>query len=68
MINVPHCGIGCQAFFAPPLKNVISIQLRVVWGIKELGNAYEVVVGRLGETDRIKLKVELMPDAIDQQK
>jgi phenylacetate-CoA ligase len=40
----------------------------VVRGINGLGNEYEVVVDRLGETDRIKLKVELMPDAIDQQK
>lgn len=39
----------------------------VVRGIDGLGDEYEVVVYRLGETDRIKLKVELLPEALDRQ-
>ncbi len=35
----------------------------VVRGIDGLGDEYEVVVDKLGDTDRIKLKVELMPGA-----
>ncbi|UCH20206.1 MAG: phenylacetate--CoA ligase family protein [Deltaproteobacteria bacterium] len=35
----------------------------VVRGIDGLGNEYEVVVDKLGDADRIKLKVELMPGA-----
>jgi phenylacetate-CoA ligase len=40
----------------------------VVRGIDGLGDEYEVVVDRLGETDRIKLKVEVMPEAMERQK
>ena len=40
----------------------------VVRGIDGLGDEYEVVVDRLGDMDRIKLKIELMPDASDQFK
>ena len=40
----------------------------VVRGIDDLGDEYEVVVDRLGETDRIKLKVELIPEALNRQK
>ena len=40
----------------------------VVRGIDGLGDEYEVVVDRLGETDRIKLKVELIPEALNRQK
>jgi phenylacetate-CoA ligase len=35
----------------------------VVRSIAGLGNEYEVVVDKLGEADRITLKVEIMPDA-----
>ena len=35
----------------------------VVRGIDGLGDEYEVIVDRLGDQDRIKLKVEIMPDA-----
>jgi phenylacetate-CoA ligase len=35
----------------------------VVRGVEGLGDEYEVVVDRLGDVDRIKLKVELMPGA-----
>ncbi len=40
----------------------------VVRSIDGLGDEFEVVVDRLGETDRIKLKVELMPHAAPRQK
>jgi phenylacetate-CoA ligase len=40
----------------------------VVRGIDELGDEYEVIVDKLGDVDRIKLKVELMPGKEDQQK
>jgi phenylacetate-CoA ligase len=40
----------------------------VVRGIDGLGDEYEVVVDRLGDVDRIKLKVELMPGAEVQAK
>ena len=39
----------------------------VVRGIDELGDEYEVIVDKLGDVDRIKLKVELMPGHEDQQ-
>lgn len=39
----------------------------VVRGIDGLGNEYEVVVDRLGDVDRIKLKVELTPEAGEQR-
>jgi phenylacetate-CoA ligase len=35
----------------------------VVRGIDGLGDEYEVIVDKLGDTDRIKLKVELIPGA-----
>ena len=35
----------------------------VVRGIEGLGDEYEVIVDRLGDTDRIKVKVEIMPGA-----
>ena len=35
----------------------------VVRGIEGLGDEYEVIVDRLGDMDRIKLKVEVMPGA-----
>jgi phenylacetate-CoA ligase len=35
----------------------------VVRGMQELGDEYEVVVDKLGDIDRIKLKVELVPGA-----
>ena len=37
----------------------------VVRGIDGLGNEYEVIVDKLGDVDRIKLKAELMPDCED---
>lgn len=37
----------------------------VVRGIEGLGNEYEVVVDKLGDIDRIKLKVELIPGQED---
>jgi phenylacetate-CoA ligase len=37
----------------------------VVRGIEGLGDEYEVVVDKLGDMDRIKLKVELIPGAED---
>jgi phenylacetate-CoA ligase len=40
----------------------------VVRGIDELGDEYEVIVDKLGDVDRIKLKVELMPGQEDNQK
>jgi phenylacetate-CoA ligase len=40
----------------------------VVRGIDGLGDEYEVIVDKLGDVDRIKLKVELMPGREDQQK
>lgn len=40
----------------------------VVRGIEELGDEYEVIVDKLGDIDRIKLKVELMPGAEEQVK
>ena len=40
----------------------------VVRGIEGLGDEYEVVVDKLGDVDRIKLKVELMPGREDRAK
>jgi phenylacetate-CoA ligase len=40
----------------------------VVRSIDRLGDEYEVVVDKLGDIDRIKLKVELVPGAEDQEK
>ena len=40
----------------------------VVRGIDGLGDEYEVVVDKLGDVDRIKLKVELIPGAEDRAK
>jgi phenylacetate-CoA ligase len=40
----------------------------VVRGIDGLGDEYEVIVDKLGHSDRIKLKVELVPGAEDQVK
>jgi phenylacetate-CoA ligase len=40
----------------------------VVRSISGLGDEYEVVVDKLGDVDRIKLKVELMPGAEDRAK
>jgi phenylacetate-CoA ligase len=40
----------------------------VVRGIDGLGDEYEVVVDKLGDVDRIKLKVEVMPGAKDRVK
>ena len=40
----------------------------VVRGIDGLGDEYEVIVDKLGDVDRIKLKVELVPGQEDQQK
>lgn len=40
----------------------------VVRGIDGLGDEYEVVVDKLGDIDRIKLKVEVMPGAEDKVK
>ena len=40
----------------------------VVRGVEDLGNEYEVVVDKLGDIDRIKLKVELVPGAEDRVK
>ncbi len=39
----------------------------VVRGMVELGDEYSVVVDRLGEKDRITLKVELSPEALEQR-
>lgn len=38
----------------------------VVRGVKGLSDEYEVIVDRLGDIDRIKLKVELLPGAEEQ--
>jgi phenylacetate-CoA ligase len=38
----------------------------VVRGIDGLGDEYEVIVDKVGDTDRIKLKVEVLPEAQDQ--
>ncbi len=40
----------------------------VVRGVKGLSNEYEVIVDKVGDTDRIKLKVELSPGAEGQGK
>ena len=40
----------------------------VVRGVVDLGNEYAVVVDKLGDIDRIKLKVELVPGAEDRAK
>ena len=40
----------------------------VVRGIDGLGDEYEVIVDKLGDVDRIKLKVEMMPGKEDQLK
>ena len=40
----------------------------VVRSIPGLGDEYEVIVDRFGDVDRIKLKVELMPDQEDRAK
>ena len=40
----------------------------VVRSIDELGDEYEVIVDKLGDIDRIKLKVELLPGTEDQVK
>ncbi len=40
----------------------------VVRGIEGLGDEFEVIVDRLGETDHIKLKVEVLPDAVGRKK
>ena len=40
----------------------------VVRSIDDLGDEYEVIVDKLGDVDRIKLKVELMPGAEDRLK
>ena len=40
----------------------------VVRSVDGLGDEYEVVVDRLGDTDRIKLKVELMPESENRAK
>lgn len=40
----------------------------VVRSIDGLGDEYEVVVDKLGDVDRIKLKVEIMPGAKDRVK
>ena len=40
----------------------------VVRGIEGLGDEYEVIVDKLGDVDRIKLKVEVMPGQEDQAK
>lgn len=40
----------------------------VVRGAEGLGDEYEVIVDRLGDLDRIKLKVEIMPGAENQVK
>jgi len=39
----------------------------VVRGVDGLGDEFEVVVDRLGETDRIKLKVEILPEVQNRQ-
>jgi phenylacetate-CoA ligase len=39
----------------------------VVRGVQGLGHEYEVVVDKVGEVDRISLKVELLPEAGDQR-
>ena len=38
----------------------------VVRGVDGLGDEYEVIVDRVGHTDQIKLKVEVLPEAQDQ--
>ncbi len=38
----------------------------VVRGINELGDEYEGVVEKVGDADRITLRVEILPDAEDQ--
>jgi phenylacetate-CoA ligase len=38
----------------------------VVRGIEGIGDEYEVIVDNVGGTDRIQLKVEVLPDAQDQ--
>ena len=38
----------------------------VVRGIEGLGDEYEVIVDKVGNSDRIKLKVEVLPEAQDQ--
>ena len=38
----------------------------VVRGVDGLGDEYEVIVDKVGDTDRIQLKVEVMPEAQDQ--
>jgi phenylacetate-CoA ligase len=38
----------------------------VVHGVDGLGDEYEVIVDRVGHTDQIKLKVEVLPEAQDQ--
>ena len=38
----------------------------VVRGVDGLGDEYEVIVDKVGDADRIQLKVEVMPEAQDQ--
>jgi phenylacetate-CoA ligase len=38
----------------------------VVRGVDGLGDEYEVIVDKIGDTDRIKLRVEVLPEAQDQ--
>jgi len=45
----------------------VSIE-EVVRGIDGLSDEYEVIVDKLGDVDRIKLKVELMPGAEERAK
>ena len=38
----------------------------VVRGVDGLGDEYEVIVEKVGDTDQIKLRVEVLPEAQDQ--
>jgi phenylacetate-CoA ligase len=40
----------------------------VVRGIDGLSDEYEVVVDKVGDVDKILLKIELLPDALDQRR
>ncbi len=40
----------------------------VVRGIEGLSDEYEVVVDKVGDVDKILLKIELLPDALDQRR
>jgi phenylacetate-CoA ligase len=64
-------GVSGRADDITKVKGVLlapaSIE-EVVRGMDGLGDEYEVIVDKLGDVDRIKLKVELMPGAEERAK